>query len=125
MLKMTGIHVSIGTSNIYSHDGELTFDQNVPVLHSNSSGAWVIANDPEHFKRTKHIDIANFFLHDEITNKQLVIAPVQSCENLANILTKPLATPMLSHIQQLLGLTISLENVGLRGGAENDDPMRW
>lgn len=40
------IHVSAKTSIIHSHDGELAYDRNVPVLYSDSSGARAITNDP-------------------------------------------------------------------------------
>ncbi|SOV02267.1 uncharacterized protein UDID_19160 [Ustilago sp. UG-2017a] len=68
MSKTAGIHVSAGTSVLHSHNSKLTFNRNVPILHSDSSGACAIANDPQHFKKTKHIDIAHFFLRDEIAS---------------------------------------------------------
>ncbi|KAJ1018638.1 hypothetical protein NDA13_006329 [Ustilago tritici] len=73
--KTAGIHISTGTLTLHSHNGELAFNQDVPVLHSDSSGAWAIANDPQCFKRTKHIDIAHFFLCDKITSRRLMITP--------------------------------------------------
>ncbi|SOV04272.1 uncharacterized protein UDID_17049 [Ustilago sp. UG-2017a] len=85
--------------------------------------AHAIASNPQHFKRTKHIDIAHFFLRDEVASRRLTIAPVQSSENIADILTKPLTTPTLVHIWELFGLTTLKEPTGLRGGAENDDPV--
>ncbi|SAM84819.1 uncharacterized protein UBRO_20855 [Ustilago bromivora] len=66
--KTAGIHVSTGTSTIHSCDGELAFNRDVPVLHSNSSGARAITSDPQHFKRMKHIVIAHFFLCDKVTS---------------------------------------------------------
>ncbi|SPC68095.1 uncharacterized protein UHOD_15311 [Ustilago sp. UG-2017b] len=121
--KTAGIHVSAGTLIIHSRNGELVFDRNIPILHSNSSGAHAIASDPQHFKRTKHIDITHVFLRDKIASRQLTITPVQSSENLADILTKPLAAPTLLHLRQLLGMTVSMEHTGSRGGAEGNDPI--
>ncbi|SAM86438.1 uncharacterized protein UBRO_20981 [Ustilago bromivora] len=121
--KTAEIHVSTGTLIIHSHSGELAFDQNIPILHSNSSGACAIASDPQHFKRTKHIDITDFFLRDKIASRQLTITPVQSSENLADILTKPLAAPTILHLQQLLGMVVSMEHTGSRGGTEGNDPI--
>ncbi|SOV09013.1 uncharacterized protein UDID_18233 [Ustilago sp. UG-2017a] len=122
--KTAGIHVSAGTSIIHSCNGELVFDWSVPVLYSDSSGAQAIASDPQHFKRTKHIDIAHFFLQDEVANQQLTIAPVQSSENVADILTKPLTVPTLMHIQELLGLSMTKEPTGSRGGVGDYNPVR-
>ncbi|CCF52183.1 hypothetical protein NDA11_000931 [Ustilago hordei] len=48
---------------------------------------------------------------------------VQSCKNIANILTKPLMMLTLMHIQELFSLTVSKEPTGSRGGAEIGDPM--
>ncbi|CCF52159.1 hypothetical protein NDA11_006753 [Ustilago hordei] len=122
-LKTAGIHISTGTSTLHSHKGELVYKQNVPVLQSNSSGAHAIASDPQHFKRTKHIDIAHFFLQDKIASQWLTIAPVQSSENLADILTKPLAAPMLSHLCQMFGLLTLEVHTGSIGGIKNDNPI--
>ena len=56
-------------------------------------------------------------------NDQLMIALVQSSKNLANILTKPLAAPMLSYLCQLFGLMVLEEQNGSRGGVEDYDPV--
>ena len=116
----TGIQVSAGMSIIHSHDRRLSFDWNVPVLYSDSSGACAIASNPQHFKRTKHIDIAHFFLWDEVASQRLAIALIQSSENLANMMTKLLAAPMLLLLCQLSGLTLMEGHAGLRGGVEKD-----
>ncbi|SAM83172.1 uncharacterized protein UBRO_21004 [Ustilago bromivora] len=76
----------------------LVLNPTTPTLYSNSSGAYVMANDPQHFKRTKHINIAYFFLQDKIADGCPTIAPIQSSKNLTDILTKPLAAPTLSHL---------------------------
>ncbi|CCF49197.1 hypothetical protein NDA11_007541 [Ustilago hordei] len=112
---MAGIHRSAGTLIIHSQDGELAFNQGVPVLYSNSSGAHTISSDPQHFKRTKHIDIAHFFLQDEVASQQLTVAPVQSSENIADILTKLLTALTLMHIWELFGLMTLKEPTGSRG----------
>ncbi|SAM82774.1 uncharacterized protein UBRO_20676 [Ustilago bromivora] len=98
LLKTSTIHVTAGTTVLHSHDKDLAPDPTIPILHSDSSGAHVIANDLQHFKKTMHIDIANFFLRDKIADGHLTIAPIQSSENLADILTKPLTAPTLSYL---------------------------
>ncbi|SOV04344.1 uncharacterized protein UDID_17070 [Ustilago sp. UG-2017a] len=115
LLKMLAIHVIAGTTALHSHKGNLTFNLTTPILYSDSAGTCVIANDPQHFKRTKHIDITHFFLQDEVADGHLIITPVQSSENLANILTKPLTVPTLLHLRQLFGLTVLKGYTGLRG----------
>ncbi|SOV09243.1 uncharacterized protein UDID_18531 [Ustilago sp. UG-2017a] len=44
-------------------------DSRISLPYSNSSGARAITSNPQHFKRTKHIDIAHFFLRDEVANQ--------------------------------------------------------
>ncbi|SAM62525.1 uncharacterized protein UBRO_21031 [Ustilago bromivora] len=122
--KTARIHVSAGTSIIHSCNGELAFDRSAPVLYSDSSGARAIVSNPQHFKRTKHIDIAHFFLQDEVANQRLTIAPVQSSENVTDILMKPLTVLTLMHIQELLGLLTTKESTGSRGGVGDYDPVR-
>ncbi|SPC63052.1 uncharacterized protein UHOD_11870 [Ustilago sp. UG-2017b] len=120
--KTSAIHVAAGTTALNLHEGSLTFNPTTPILYSDSAGARVIANDPQHFKRTKHINITHFFLRDEVADGCLTIAPVQSSENLTEILTKPLTAPTLLHLRKLFGLTVLKRHAGSRGGAKEDDP---
>ncbi|SAM78582.1 uncharacterized protein UBRO_21059 [Ustilago bromivora] len=76
-----------------------------------------------HFKRMKHIDIAHFFLWDKIASWRLTVAPVQSSENLVDILTKLLTAPTLLHLRELFGLMTSKVHTGLRGGAGDNNPV--
>lgn len=96
--KTPAIYVTEATTMLHSYDRDLVLDPTIPKLYSDSSGVRTIANDPQHFKRTKHIDIAHFFLRDEVVDGRLTIALIQSSENLADILTKPLTAPMLVHL---------------------------
>ena len=104
--RTSAIHVTGETLVLHLCNGELALTLTIPILYSNLSGAQVIANNPQHFKRTKHINITHFFLQDEVADGWLTIAPIQSSENLADILTKPLTAPRLAYLQQLLGLTV-------------------
>ncbi|SAM82184.1 uncharacterized protein UBRO_20643 [Ustilago bromivora] len=94
--KMLVIHVTVGTTVLHPCNGDLALNLTIPILYSNSSGVCTIANDPQHSKRMKHIDIVHFFLRDEVADGHLTIALIQSSENLADILTKPLTVPTLS-----------------------------
>ena len=91
---------------LHSRNGDLALDPTIPILYSDPSGDHVIANDLQHFKRMKHIDIAHFFLRDKVADGRLTIALIQSSENLADIMTKPLTAPTLLHLRQLFGLTV-------------------
>ena len=52
-----------------------------------------------------------------------MITPVQSSENLANVMTKLLAAPTLLHLRHFLGLTTLEGHTGSRGGAEGKNPI--
>ncbi|SOV08668.1 uncharacterized protein UDID_17688 [Ustilago sp. UG-2017a] len=60
--KMLVIHVTVGTTALHSCNRDLVLDPTIPILYSDSSGVCAIANDPQHSKRMKHIDIVHFFL---------------------------------------------------------------
>ncbi|SAM83164.1 uncharacterized protein UBRO_20743 [Ustilago bromivora] len=122
--KMSVIHVTVGTTAVHSCNRDLVLNPTIPILYGNSSGAHTITNDLQHFKRSKHIGIAHFFLQDKVADGHLMITPIQSSENLADILTKPFMAPTLVHLWQLFGLMASKEYSGLRGGAEDDDPAQ-
>ena len=54
--------------------------------------------------RAKHIDLREHFVHDAVETKILKLMPVNSVDNVADLLTKPLTkTPFLSLRKTLLG----------------------
>ena len=61
----------------------------VPIFVDNQS-AIKLANNSEFHKRSKHIDIRFHFIRDMLSRKEIEIHYVQSKEQLADILTKPL-----------------------------------
>ena len=55
--------------------------------------------------RAKHIDLREHFVHDAVEAKILKLMPVNSVDNVADLLTKPLTkAPFLSLRKTLLGL---------------------
>ncbi len=54
--------------------------------------------------RAKHIDLREHFVYDAVEAKILKLMPVNSVDNVADLLTKPLTkTPILSLRKTLLG----------------------
>lgn len=49
-----------------------------------------LSYNPEHHKRTKHIDRRHFFIRDMVEKFELVVPFVNNADNLADFLTKPL-----------------------------------
>ncbi|CCF50240.1 uncharacterized protein UHO2_06259 [Ustilago hordei] len=66
--RTSSIHVTAETLTLHSCNQELILDTTIPILYSDLSEARVITNEPQHFKRTKHIDIAHFFLWDKVAD---------------------------------------------------------
>jgi hypothetical protein len=61
----------------------------IPLLCDNGSAMKIAYNPFEHF-RTKHIDIRYHFLRDHAIKGDIVISHVETNDQLADILTKPL-----------------------------------
>ena len=52
-----------------------------------------VANNPKDRKRTKHIDLRYHYLREKVTNGEIILDWVQSANQLADSLTKPLSVP--------------------------------
>ena len=53
-------------------------------------GAQALAYNPEHHKRSKHIERRHFYIRDMVEAMELVVPYVPTDENIADFLTKPL-----------------------------------
>jgi hypothetical protein len=73
-------------------------------LCTNNQSAIAFTKDTGYNARTKHINIQQHFIQDQITNKTLQINYIQSANNPANIFTKPLARPQHLVLTMTLGL---------------------
>lgn len=62
-----------------------------PSSHfTDNKSARDLAYNPEHHKRTKHVERRHFFVRDMVEKLELVVPFVNSADNLADFLTKPL-----------------------------------
>ncbi len=61
-----------------------------PVLYGDNRGANDLAYNPEHHQRTKHIDRRHFWVRELVENMRISVAYVNTIDNLADFLTKPL-----------------------------------
>ena len=64
-----------------------------------------MANNPEDRKRTKHIDLRYHYLREKVTNGEIILDWVQSANQLADGLTKPLSASAFEAWIHQLGLT--------------------
>ena len=59
-------------------------------MYENNEGAKALAENPQGFHRSKHIDVRFHFLRELVRLGQVTIHSVASAEQRADILTKPL-----------------------------------
>ena len=70
---------------------ELGFgDSSAMKLYVDNRGAIDLAYNPEHHQRTKHIDRRHFYVRELVENMTLEVQYVNTHDNLADFLTKPL-----------------------------------
>lgn len=65
-----------------------------------------IANDPQFYPRTKHIKRRYHFTREAVNNKEVTVSFVESGEQMADFLTKPLVWNTLVPALQRIGLNI-------------------
>ncbi|XP_066361011.1 secreted RxLR effector protein 161-like [Miscanthus floridulus] len=75
-----------------------------PALMVDNQPAITLAKNPVLHDRSKHIDMKFHFLRDYVDGGQIVIEFVETGHQLADVLTKPLDSLILSSIGLMLGL---------------------
>lgn len=74
-------------------------DKDIPkALMTDNQAAIDVAHNPRLNDTTKHIDIAYQFTREKVTDRSLTLLRCPSEENLADICTKALPKPRLSHL---------------------------
>ena len=74
-----------------------------PLLMDNQSAIQVSKN-PEHHGRMKHLDLAHYWLRDEVSKGSIQVEYVPTQEQLADIFTKPLPRPTVDTLRSKMGL---------------------
>ncbi|KAG8482737.1 hypothetical protein CXB51_024348 [Gossypium anomalum] len=80
------------------------------VWCDNSSAIVVTANPVLHFN-FKHVELDLFFVHEKVANRDLVVGEVPACDQVADILTKPLYVSFFTRFHHLLHV-VPLEEAG-------------
>ena len=94
----------------------------VPVIWCDNQGASSLASNPVYHARTKHIEIDMHFVRDRVLAKLLDVRYVESINQLADIFTKPLPTPLFSSLSHKLFLRSPTSH--LRGVLQNNLTVR-
>lgn len=81
------------------------------TILSDNLAALTLSVESQYRGRAKHIDILHHFMRDCIKNRKLATLYVNTKENLADTLTKPLPTPQFYNlIEQIMGKQEELDD---------------
>lgn len=83
--------------------GDLNVDVNPVVIYEDNRGCIGMARNRE-TKRSKHIDVKHHFIRDHIEAGRLLIEPVSTQDQLADMFTKALDTSRFQKLRCNLGI---------------------
>lgn len=80
-------------------------NENKPILAMDNQSAIKLIKNPENHKRTKHIDIRFHFIREKYVKEKLFdLKFVSTTQQIADILTKPLARDKFEKFRELMGI---------------------
>jgi hypothetical protein len=74
------------------------------VIHSDSQGAIALSKNPEHHKRTKHIDIQHHYVREQVSAGCVVLPHIGTELMVADVLTKPLPADRHTELAGKMGV---------------------
>ena len=74
------------------------------LLLTDNDAAMALSKDPRFHSRAKHINTKWHYIRECVDNNFIHVTHVSSKDNVADILTKPLARPTFLRLRDLLGL---------------------
>lgn len=79
---------------MYSFMDEVQLPQPLPaLLHGDNTAAIAISQSPKGHSRSKHIDICHHYIRERIAENEIEFIHIPGADNIADIMTKPLAKP--------------------------------
>ena len=92
--------------------------KNPTSIKSDNQSTIKLAYNLVFHKNTKHIDTQFHFVREKIQSKEIVVEYCKTCDNVADIFTKPLARVKFELFRKMLGVQ---ENpFSIRGGVKNN-----
>ena len=74
------------------------------VIHEDNQGSIALSKNPEKHSRMKHIDIRYHFIREKVTSKEIIPSYINTKEQLADILTKPIPKDQFEKLREELGV---------------------
>ena len=71
-------------------------------IYCDNNGTLQVADHSTSHKRTKHIEIRQFFVREHLKQKRISIAYVPTSKNIADILTKQVNTPRFKELKKMI-----------------------
>ena len=84
--------------------GDLGLEDAMPISHSDSQSAIMLAKNPVFHAKTKHIEVKYHFLRQVLEDKRLELVKVHTYHNPADFLTKSLPSDKFAHCRELMGI---------------------
>lgn len=82
---------------------ELGYEIKLPItINCDNQGAIRLAKNPVYHSRTKHINVKHHFIRDHVKDGLVQLNYVNTSENIADILTKPLHGPKFNQFKKLI-----------------------
>jgi hypothetical protein len=97
-----------------------------PSLWCDNIGATYLSANPAFHAQSKHIDIDFHFLRNRVTSKTLDVRFIFSKDNMADIFSKPTASPYFSLMHTKLNVICHLSRLRGRNepSKENSQPLQ-
>lgn len=91
---------------------ELKIDpDDLPTIWCDNSSAVAVAANPIFHSKFKHVELDLFFVREKVASGDLVVGEVPACDQVADILIKPLSASLFSRFHSLLRV-LPLEEAG-------------
>ena len=91
------------------------------TVHSDSQGGIALAKNPEHHKRTKHIDIKHHYIREQVEAGMVVMPYVSTELMVADVLTKPLAADRHAALTGKMGVRASTSQPSSSGSVGDSE----
>ena len=78
-----------------------------PHIWCDNVGVVFLSTNPVFHARTRHVEVDYHFVRQRVFNKQLTVSPLSSKDQIADIMTKPLARFLFHHFKVKLRLLAS------------------